>query len=158
MRDGGIVDVTSVHGEVGTSTDIFVLMPAHKSAAVLHVNGRPASFSRTPAGLRTTVTFAGTEFHHAQQVGPVNSSFVGGRFSATLTVPSWVFEQLRERARRISIPWTDEDLRTTWLAPARLLLYVPIAEPDDYRLDGRLAIDVHGIALPRAYTAIRPDK
>ena len=29
------------------------------------------------------------------------------------------------------IPWTAEDLRSTWLAPERLLLYVQLAEPDD---------------------------
>jgi hypothetical protein len=156
--DDGMVRVTGVRGEVGTSADIFVMFPDGRSATTLHVNGQSASFSQTPAGLLATVRFAGTDFRHAQQIGGVDASFNGGIFSAAIAIPAWVFDQLRTRSRSAGIHWTAEDRQTTWLAPERLLLYVPIAEADDDRLDARLTIDGRLVPLQRAYTAVRPAK
>jgi hypothetical protein len=87
----------------------------------------------------------------------MDPAFAGGSYSAAISIPKRIFDQVSARARAWPIRWTASDLRATWLAPARLLLHAQIAEPDD-RWDAHLAIDGRPVDLLKAYTAIRPEK
>jgi len=89
-----------------------------------------------------------------REVGNVDSSFTGGTFRATFTVPRWVFDQLAARRRAWPIPWTAADSLATWLVPERLLLFVQIAEPDD-AWTASLQIDGRPVELEKAYSSIR---
>jgi hypothetical protein len=68
-----------------------------------------------------------------------------------------VFDQLEARGKAWPIPWTAEDLRSTWLAPQRLLLYVQLAEPDD-QWTATLKIDGHAVELLKAYASVRANR
>ena len=76
--------------------------------------------------------------------------------SVQVAVPKRVFDQLAARRASWPIPWTAEDLKTPWLAPERLLLYVQIAEPDD-KWEATLRIDGRPVALEKAYSAVRAE-
>jgi len=89
-----------------------------------------------------------------RQIGVVDSSFTGGSFAATFSVPRWVFDQLAARRRAWPIPWTAADSVATWLVPERLLLFVQIAEPDD-AWTASLRIDGRPVELEKAYSSIR---
>ncbi len=152
---GGVLTLTGVRGEIGTSTDLEVWLPGAAEVTTVRVNGAEVPFARPTAGLvAATVHFAGAPFRHYQQVGTYDPAFAGGTFRGTFTIPARVFDQLEARQRAWPIPWTSEDYRTTWLAPQRLLLYVQIAEPDD-RWEASLAIDGRVVELKKAYTAVR---
>ena len=154
---GGVLHLTGVSGEVGTSTDLLVVLGQPNPIATLRVNDQPTRFSQTGNIVRATAQFAGILFHHAQQIGGVDPAFAGGHIAADVTIPSRVFEQLQARTREWPIQPTPEELRATWLAPERLLLHVQIAEPDD-RWEARLTIDAQPVQLQKAYTAIPPEK
>ncbi len=72
-------------------------------------------------------------------------------------MPQRVFDQLAARRKAWPIPWTEEDLRSTWLAPERLLLYVQFAEPDD-RWSATLKIDGQPVELKKAYASVRVNR
>ncbi|HUX34485.1 MAG TPA: hypothetical protein VMV51_11510, partial [Gemmatimonadaceae bacterium] len=149
--------LSHVTGEPGTTAHLLVALPAGAvpAPATATVNGVTVPVRRiTPARVALDVTFAGTEFHQMQQVGHHDSTFTGGTFKGTFTIPQRVFDQLAERQRAWPIPWTAEDYETTWLAPQRLLLFVQIAQPDD-RWQARLRIDGREIELRKAYSAVR---
>jgi hypothetical protein len=147
--------VTGVVGEVGTTAPLAVLIPPGRRVGRLFVNGREMPFATGRPGVITAkVRFAGAPFRHYQQVGSWDSTFIGGRFTATITVPEWVNAQLEARRRAWPIPWTEADFQTTWLVPDRLLLFVQIAEPDE-RWEASLRIDGHPVELVKAYSAVR---
>ncbi|MDQ6887998.1 MAG: hypothetical protein M3068_11985 [Gemmatimonadota bacterium] len=151
----GLLQLTGVSGEVGTTEELVVLLPSASSVGRVRVNDREIAFTRRRDGaIALAVRFEGAPFRHYQQLGAYDSAFTGGRVATTLTIPKRVFRQLAERRREWPIPWTPDDYRSTWLAPERLLLFVQIAEPDD-RWDARLEIDGRPIELRKAYTAIR---
>src|SRR5213076_1837405 len=89
-----------------------------------------------------------------RQIGVVYSSFTGGSFAATFSVPRWVFDQLAARRRAWPIPWTAADSLATWLVPERLLLFVQIAEPDEGWAVS-VKIDSRPVELRKAYSSIR---
>ncbi len=149
--------LTNVQGEPGTTTHLIVTLPAGAVPAppLTTVNGVPVSTRAVaPDRVALDVTFAGEEFGKLQQVGTYDSTFAGGTFRGTFTIPQRVFDQLAARQRAWPIPWTAEDYRTTWLAPQRLLLFVQIAEPDD-RWQARMTIDGREVALQKAYSSVR---
>lgn len=151
----GILTIDGVRGEAGTTQELLVLPPPAAAAPTgVRVNGRAATFTRTPAGLLSIlVTFDGAPFRHYQQVGAVDPAFEGGRFGARFSVPQRVFDQLAARQKAWPIRWTAEDYRTTWLAPERLLIFVQIAEPDP-TWEARLTIDGRQVELRKAYSAV----
>jgi hypothetical protein len=152
---GGVLSISGVRGEVGTTQDLMVLLARNQDVASVRVNDRNVEFSQpAPGVVDATVTFDGTRFGKAQQVGAYDRSFTGGTFTGTFTVPQRVFDQLAAREEAWPIPWTPEDFRTPWLAPHRLLLYVQLAEPD-HTWQPRLKIDGRVVELRKAYTAIR---
>jgi hypothetical protein len=69
-------------------------------------------------------------------------------------IPPRIFAQLTARQRAWPIPWTKEDLDTTWLAPQRLLLFVQIAVPNDQMKVG-MKLDGRTVKLKTAYSSIR---
>lgn len=153
--DNGVVTIAGARGEIGTTREVLVRVPAGERVASVRVNGVGVAFTRpAPDLVAATVQFAGARFGRAQPVGEVPPDFGGGVFSARFSVPARIFDQLAARERAWPIPWTPEDFRTPWLAPHRLLLYVQAAEPDD-RWEPRLRIDGRQVALEKAYTAIR---
>lgn len=156
---GDTMVVRGVTGEAGTTDSMLIVKPKNQRLTKLRVNGRevPIPPDESGAGFlsgKVDLAFAGARFHAAQQVGEFNPAFTGGTFSARFTVPRRVFDQLAARRRAWPIEWTAEDLKTPWLAPERLLLYVQIAEPGD-KWNATLTIDGRPVELPKAYSAVR---
>jgi hypothetical protein len=150
----GVLDVSGVRGEAGTSAHVQVLVPEGRTVASARVNGVELPFQQPrPGVVEIDVQFAGARFRRAQQVGQYDAASTGGTMKAAFSVPARVFDQLSSRQAAWPIPWTPEDYRSTWLAPQRLLLYVQIAEPDD-RWEPRLRIDGRLVELRKAYSAI----
>jgi len=110
-----------------------------------------------PGLIEISVTFAGAPFRHYQQIDTYNPEFTGGPVRATFRIPHRVFDQLEARRKAWPIPWTEEDYRSTWLAPHRLLLYVQLAEPDD-RWSASLSIDGRAVTLQKAYASVRANR
>lgn len=149
--------LTDVEGEPGTTAHLLVTLPAGAVPAppVTTVNGERVPTHVVGANrVALDVTFAGDAFGKLQPVGSYDSTFTGGTFKGTFTIPQRVFDQLRARQQAWPIPWTAEDYETTWLAPQRLLLFVQIVQPDD-RWEARLRIDGREIELRKAYSAVR---
>jgi hypothetical protein len=153
---GGQASIGGVRGEAGTSQELIVLPASGRTVTAVRVNGQVTAFTPTGAGaLAIQVSFAGAPFSRYQQIGAVDPTFAGGRYTARFTVPLRVFDQLAARRKAWPIRWTAEDYRTTWLAPERLLLFVQIAEPDP-SWEARLTIDGRTVELRKAYSAVRP--
>jgi hypothetical protein len=132
-RDWWIGDTISIAVE-GESYRVLAIEPAARG-------GRP------PPPARPAESFN-------RQIGDVDSSFTGGTFDATFTVPRSVFDRLAARRRAWPIPWTGADSLATWLVPERLLLFVQIAEPEEGWAVS-LKIDGQPVDLRKAYSSIR---
>ena len=152
---GDTLVVTRASGELGTTDPLLVRLPGDKKISRLVVNGRDVPVvSRGDGVFEADVNYAGTRFPRDPQIGAVAPGFAGGTFAARFSVPRRVFDQLAARRRAWPIAWTAQDLKTPWLAPERLLLFVQIAEPDD-RWNPTLAIDGRPVVLEKAYSAVR---
>ena len=152
---GGVLALTGVSGEAGTSARVTVVLPPGMDvnrATVNRVNAAIAA--RRANAVELNVRFGGAEFHQLQPVVRWDSAFAGGRVTGTFTIPKRVFDQLRARQRAWPIPWTADDYRTTWLAPERLLLFAPFRQADD-RWEAQLRIDRKTVEFRKAYTAVR---
>jgi hypothetical protein len=151
----GVLSLSGVRGEIGTELKLFTLIPKGAAVKEVRLNGKEVQFEQSGELSTIPVRFAGRYFGRSQQVGTYDPSFAGGgTVTGSFTIPAWVFEQLAARKKAWPIPWTKEDLKTTWLAPERLLLFVQIAEPDD-AMDVRLRIDGQAVELKNAYSAVR---
>jgi hypothetical protein len=153
--EDGILRLAGVRGEVGTSENILVRVPA--SAKVTSVAIGEATFPARmvkPGLLEIPATFAGEPFRHYQQIDRYDAAFTGGAVKANFRIPKRIFDQLEARRKAWPIPWTEEDYRSTWLVPERLLLYVQLAEPDD-RWTASLEIDGRPVQLEKAYASVR---
>ncbi len=150
--EGGLLTVTGVAGEPGTAAEIGV--PLREGAAVktASVNGKPLPFRRYGNYVTIPVKFAGQRFTRAQQI-TLHPDADGG-FSGTFIVPRRVLEQLRARAETRPIAWTEEDRRTAWLAPERLLLFFQAAEARD-GMAAQASVDGAPLEVKSAYTATR---
>jgi hypothetical protein len=158
--DGGVVHLNGVRGEAGTTEVLQVLAPASASAKVtsVEIDGAVTAARPNKAGLiELPVTFQGARFRHYQQVDSYRPNFTGGAVTATFSVPQRVFDQLAARQKAWPIEWTEEDRRSTWLAPERLLLFVQLAEPDD-RWEAALKIDGKAVELQKAYASVRANR
>jgi hypothetical protein len=107
--------------------------------------------------VEATVTFEGERFRHYQQIDSYRADFDGGSVTASFRLPQRVLDQLAARRKAWPIEWTDEDRRSTWLVPERLLLFVQIAEPDD-RWTASLKIDGAPVELVKAYASVRANR
>ncbi len=61
-------------------------------------------------------------------------------------------QQLEARAQAYPVNWTATDMRASWLAPARLLLNIFIADPRD-SMAVQLWIDGQSVPLTKAYNS-----
>ncbi len=152
---GETLVVTRASGEVGTTDSLLVLLRETQKVTKLVVNGRDVPFATPRKGVvEAEVRFDGPRFSRDAQIGAFVPEFTGGTFTARFTVPQRVFDQLAARRQAWPIAWTSDDLKTPWLAPERLLLYVQIAEPQD-GWQATLTIDGKPIPLQKAYSAVR---
>jgi len=143
--------VTEFSNETWARDETVSITMEGASALVLKIFPLEGKLVTLPSPARNPHTFS-----HMQQVGEYDPGFAGGTFRENFRIPQSVFDQLRVRRAAWPIPWTKEDLRTPWLAPERLLLFVQIAEPDE-KMDVTLKIDGRAIPLTKAYSSIRPD-
>jgi hypothetical protein len=143
--DGRVAKLTGVRGEAGTSETLLIQGAQVDTVEIAGV--RLTAHAVRNGIVEAPVTFAGEPFRHYQQVGE------DGKFR----VPRRIFEQLAARRMAWPIPWTEEDARSTWLMPERLLLYVQFAEPDD-RWTVSLKIDGRPVELKKAYASVRANR
>ncbi len=154
--DGERLVLTDVQGEIGTTTDLAVLLPAGQKVSQLSVNGREyPAFQSANDVLRVPVTFDGTRFGHCQQVGAYDRNFADKVFRADLTVPQRVFEQLAARRKAWPVDYSAEELLATWRGSDRLLLFIQIADPTDEWTVG-LKIDGQPVEVKKAYGDVFP--
>ncbi|HET7620052.1 MAG TPA: hypothetical protein VFK20_16210, partial [Vicinamibacterales bacterium] len=154
--DGDRLILTGVSGSVGSESTLMIRVPSNARVREVSVNGTPMPpGDEGPDGLVTLrVRFAGAPFGALEPIVPFDPSSTGGTLRGSLTIPQRVFDQLAARRRAWPIPWTAEDLETTWLAPERLLMFVQFAEPDA-KWNAALTIDGRAVPLKKAYTAVR---
>jgi len=155
--DGSTVRVSDVRGEAGTTEVLQVLVPASAKVTAVDVDGAVTPARPNKGLVEVPVTFQGARFRHYEQVDVYKPGFTGGTVRATFRVPERVFDQLAARKKAWPIEWTDEDRRSTWLDPGRLLLFVQIAEPDD-RWEAALKIDGAPVELRKAYASVRANR
>jgi len=139
----GTLSITGVRGETGSEQQLRVLLPPGAVVRRVSVNGTASTFTRSGDTLTVPVRFAGVYFSRSQAV------------ERSFTIPKRVFAQLAARRRAWPLAWTEQDLRTPWLAPERLLLFVQIAEPDE-KMPVRLRINGRPFPLEKAYSSGRP--
>lgn len=151
--------VDGATAESGTRAALRIALPTAAAVRVAMVNGAGApAFTRSGNAISIPVRFGDTDIAPMMAVSAAwDSTFTGGRISGTITVPNAVAAQLTARRASWAIPWTAEDYRTTWLAPERLLLWVPYAGADD-SWEARLTIDGRPVELRKAYTAIQTER
>jgi hypothetical protein len=150
--DGSTLSILHVAGEPGTTQEVGVLLPKTATVRAVTVNGAPHTFTQTGSYVEVPVRFAGGRFAQAQQI-PLASD-TGSALRGSFAVPQRVFDQLAARRKQWPIPWTDEDYKTTWLAPERLLLYVQLANTSDVATV-TATLDGQPLTLTPAYTSIR---
>lgn len=150
---GDTLSVAHAAGEPGSEQELGVLLPTDIRIKKLIVNGETVRSSQTGRYVSASIRFAGTRFSKAQQVAlaPGTDGLLRGSFA----VPQGVFDQLAARKKAWPIPWTPQDYQSTWLAPARLLLFVQFAEPDD-SMKVEATLDGRPLELTRAYTSVHP--
>jgi hypothetical protein len=153
---GGHLALTGVRGEPGTEAALDVLMPNGAAVETVTVNEVAAKFRRDAGMITVRVRFAGEPFSRAQQVGIYDSQISGGTMRGEFRIPTRIKRQLAARKEAWSMAWTEEDLRCSWLAPERLLLFVQMASPDP-KMAVTLKISGEEITLQRAYASIRPN-
>ncbi len=149
---GEALEMTGAAGEIGTERELGLILPQGKTIRSVKVNGQVIPFHQHGKYLSTKVRFAGTRFAQAQQVDL--EALQDGSLTGTFTVPGHVFEQLKARSEAWPIPWRDEDYKTTWLAPERLLLFMQSAEAKD-TMSVDATLDGQPLIFKRAYTSIR---
>jgi hypothetical protein len=147
-----VVKIEHARGEIGTEAEVGVLLRNEDQVKELQINGKTVPFVKHERYISAGVRFAGTAFSHSQQISLVAEP--DGSFSGTFTVPTRIAEQLAKRREQWPIPWSQDDYKTTWLVPERLLLFLQIAEPSDAMV---VKIEMDGSALPVkcAYSSVR---
>lgn len=149
---GTHLQLVKVDGEPGTDAEVGVVLPSNIRITALTVNGAPMKFKQNENYVSASIHFDGTRFAQAQQIKLDSQS--DGTLSGTFTIPRRVFDQLQARKKAWPIPWSTEDLETTWLAPERLLLYIQIAEAKD-SASVSATLDGKELRFERAYTSVR---
>ena len=155
---GDTLVVDSVVGEITRVGAAMILVPPSSRVSVVRINGQSTRHFFRRAGVVELLL----QFGHALSDDPLkplvrwDSTRSGGHVQAEIRIMPQVFAQLKARRDAWPIPWTAQDLRTTWLAPERLLLWAPIVGGDD-RLSASLSIDDTPVPLQKAYTSIQTE-
>lgn len=155
--EGRALHLEGVRGEAGSELEIVVLLPEKTALGKATVNGVVTKFRQSGSVISVPVHFGGGYFARSQQVGTYDAKFAGGTVKGAVQIPRRVFDQLAARKRAWPILWTEQDLKTPWLAPERLLLFVQIAEPDD-GMEVTLQLNGDAVPLKKAYSSIRTHK
>jgi hypothetical protein len=150
--EDAILKIDHAAGEVGSTGEVFVLLPDERRLKGLEINGKHLPFTQRGQKVSAPIAFAGTRFSHSQQV-PLHP-LPDGSWTGTFTVPHRIQAQLASRRALWPIPWTKEDYATTWLVPERLLLFVQLAEPTD-SMAVSAGVDGSELPLARAYSSVR---
>jgi hypothetical protein len=153
---GGKLELTSVSGEVGMTSDLVVTLPDTDAVASVTVNGKAVPYSQKGAVVCTKVTFAGTPFSQCQQVGTYDPNFSGETFKGEFSIPKRIFEQLKKRQAAWPVTYTDDDRLAPWIGPERLLFFVNIA---DAKPDMNVTMKLNGqpFELKKAFNGIYPN-
>jgi hypothetical protein len=154
----GVLVLDSLVGEVDGRERVSVLLPPGVAVIRAKVTGADAAIvAKHGRMLDIGVRFGDVAFGTMHPVIAWDSTFTGGRVSGTVTIPQAVLDQLSARRAAWPIPWTDDDYRSTWLAPERLLLWAPFRNADD-TWAARLTIDGQPVEFRKAYTAVHPER
>jgi hypothetical protein len=151
---GNTLSVEHAAGEPGTTQTLGVLLPGETNISGMIVNGSRVKFKQSGCYVETKLSFKELRFGQAQEISVAPNP--DGSLHGTFTVPQRVLDQLAMRKAKWPIPWTQEDLESTWLAPERLLLFVQIAEGND-AIEVIGSLDGQPLKLRPAYSSGRVD-
>jgi hypothetical protein len=167
--EGDKLSITGATGLVGETTGLIIGLPSEIKIKALDINGLDVAFNQAGSTITASVTFDGTDFRQAQQLGSYQPDFTGTVVVELLNIPARIFTQLENRQKIWPVDYTEDDLVAPWLDPSRLLLYVQIAEPYHYRMVGdamrkvpiranelSLLIDGIRVELKEAYNGVYP--
>jgi len=143
--------------EVGSHVDAAVLLPEGKTVRRVKLKGKSIPFNQKGNLVQIPLQFKGDYFPQMKQVLPFDSDFTGGTLNGTLMIPQRIKEQLVRRKKAWPISWTEEDYKTPYLVPERLLLFVQMAEPEE---DMSLTLRINGEdhVLTPAWSSVRRHK
>lgn len=150
---GNKIVVKGMTGPMGHRRKISFVTPSRTQISSLVINGRNVPFKSQKNILTTDIAFDGMPFDHSQQIGKYDPTFTGGTYTAHFRVPQRIFDQLQNRRKMWSIPYTPDDLKATWLGPSRFLLFVQIADPKQ-DMDVSMEINGETIKLQPAYSSV----
>jgi hypothetical protein len=151
--DGSELKLLDVTGEVGTEIKLLVAIPKGKTVRSLTINGGKAKYKLDGNVLSTDVRFAGDRFGHSEPVGKYDRDFNADTFEGEFSIPERVFAQLKARKKAWPVPYTEDDLLATWVAPWRMLLFVNIA---DAKPEMKVTMKINGapFELKQAFNGI----
>jgi hypothetical protein len=150
--ENGILRIDRAAGEVGTNTEISILLQSDDHIKKLQINGKSLPFAQHGRYVSAAIKFAGVAFSHAQEIAlDVEAD---GSYAGNFIVPARIQAQLAKRRELWPIRWTKEDYDTTWLVPERLLLFLQMAEPSNTMVV-KAELDGAPLALQRAYSSVR---
>jgi hypothetical protein len=125
----GMLTLSGVTGPFGAKKDVMVRLSDDSKIEKVTIGGKAIPFQQSGDIVNLQVTFAGQGFSQAQQIGEYDPNFKARAFEGFFTIPRRVFEQLNERKREWSVPYTEDDRVAPWIHNSRLLLFAQIAEP-----------------------------
>ncbi|KPK48339.1 MAG: hypothetical protein AMK72_07205 [Planctomycetes bacterium SM23_25] len=149
------LEVTGAEGEVGATQRLAVLLPDDRQIEAFTVNGKAVPFTQSGRAATATVQFAGKRFGKCEQIGQYDPTFKAGTFTGSFQIPKRVFDQLAARRKAWPIPYDEEELKATWTAPHRLLLFINIADPQD-EMTASMTIDGRAVDVRKAYSCVYP--
>ncbi|MCX6344095.1 MAG: hypothetical protein NT018_03345 [Armatimonadetes bacterium] len=150
----GSLDLSGVSGEVGTSSDLVVAVPAGQTIKSVKVNSQKVKFTQNGNAISTSVKFSGAPFSQCQQIGKYDPKFSASVFKGEFTIPSRIFAQLAARKKAWPVPYTEDDLIAPWIGPERLLLFVNIPDANPKKMDVTIKINGQPIAVKKAFNGI----
>ncbi len=153
--NGNTLHVSDVRGKVGETKSIGILLPETLMIDKLIVNGRDTVYQQAGQTITANITFAGEYCDRSHQIGSYQPDFSGGVYQASFAVPQRIFDQLAARREAWPIPYTQEELKATWMGPDRLLIFFQIADP---QLDMKMSAELDGkpLEIKKAYSSIYP--
>jgi len=166
---GDTLKIEQATGLAGETITLMVSVPGGTTIRQLTVNGTDRPYTQSGQILTAKITFEGTDFRQAQQIGVYDPEFTGETVEQSLTIPNRILTQLADRKKQWPVVYTADDLIAPWLDPSRLLLYVQIAEPYLEKTVGKetrkmpiraselkLEIDGKTVAVNEAYNGVYP--
>ena len=131
----GHLALRGLRGEVGTEVPICVLVPKDAGVETLTVDGINIKFRREGEVAISRGRFEGEPFSRSQQVCSLDPEFTGGVLHGEFRIPSRIKGQLDAWKEAWPMPWTGDNLRCTWLAPERSLLFIQVAGSESGTLE-----------------------